>query len=138
MGTFDEHVICIFHKLKRSWQRITSRRLGSYSTFSTNASNSRPTSSVDTPLQRGKNTTKLKFENCTKDKFSAALGFSTSLWWLHKWALPWIFLACLLGLTVALFPLFLFFFQGHFHLYKVFHCSKTLDLRCCIDLHCIL
>merc|ERR1711997_1173940 len=38
---------CTFHKLKRSWPRTTSRRLGSYSTFSTNASNSRLTSSVD-------------------------------------------------------------------------------------------
>merc|ERR1711997_327870 len=69
---------CTFHKLKRSWPRTTSRRLGSYSTFSTNACNLKPTSSVDTHSQQDKTTTS-KLDNVPRTN-SLQLWAYSCLW----------------------------------------------------------
>merc|ERR1711928_311385 len=81
MGTCDVLATCTCRRLKRSWPKTTSRRLGSYLTFSTSASNSKPTSSVATPSQLAKHTTN-KLKKRTMDKSLQLLDLLLlCLWW---------------------------------------------------------
>merc|ERR1719361_2288917 len=126
--TCDVHAICTCHKLKRSWPKTMSRRLGSYLTFSISAFNLRPTSLVATPSKLAKITTKLK-ERTMDYLCSSRTYYSCGLWWVVGHFR--VRRRTLLGRLCPCFTLYSppphFATASHFLLYKyVFHCSKTL------------